>query len=272
MVFRLWFLILLLSVELCAAEIPPAKNYCLECHPVHYAERGSCVSCHRGFAGTARFNIAHGGLIPARFSTFTLVADPTTESGKRRLQEYACRRCHVSEVKGNSLSANLDYSQLEKSAEELETAIQIPALFMPEFHFNEQQRIELVNAILAAGRQVEIPEQELPEVVHFEGEEVTREFQFEKHCGSCHRALTASFGGLGEGLIGPNLSGIFSEFYLLNFGDDQQRWTTDNLEKWVKNPRKIRPYTQMPPLEIKKEELDAICDELQHQSATKSTF
>ncbi len=259
-------------MDLCAAEPPTAKNYCLECHPVHYAESGSCVSCHRGFSGTARLNIAHEGLIPARFSVFTIAADPTTASGKRRLQDYACRRCHVSEEKGNKLSANLDYSQLEKSPDELETAIQTPALFMPEFHFNELQRVGLINAILFGGRQVEIPEQEFPQVVHFEGEEVTREFQFEKHCGSCHRALTASFGGLGEGLIGPNLSGIFSEFYLLNFGDDKQRWSVENLEKWLKNPRKIRPFTQMPPVEIKKEEFDAICVELQHQDDVKPSF
>lgn len=272
MVLRIWILILLLAGNLCAAEIPAAKNYCLECHPVHYAESGSCVSCHRGFAGTARLNIAHGGLISARFSAFTIASDPITKAGKQHLKDYACRRCHVSEEKGNTLSANLDYSQLEKSPEELEAAIQEPALFMPEFYFDEQQRVELVNAILSGGWKVEIPEKELPQVVHFEGEEVTREFQFEKHCGSCHRVLTAGFGGLGDGLIGPNLSGIFSEFYLRNFGDDEQRWSFENLEKWLKNPRKIRPFTQMPPVDIKKEEFDVICVELQHQDDIKPSL
>ncbi|MEE4254393.1 MAG: selenite/tellurite reduction operon c-type cytochrome lipoprotein ExtS [Desulfuromusa sp.] len=271
MVVRIWILILLLGVNLCAAEGPPARNYCLECHPVHYAEMGSCVSCHRGFSSTDRLNIAHGGLITARFSSFTLANDPETERGKQRLKDYTCRRCHISEEKGNRLSANLDFSQMEKTPEELEAAIQFPALFMPEFNFSEQQRVELINAIFGGGKNVKVPEQELPQVVHFEGEEVTREFQFEKHCGSCHRALTASFGGLGSGLIGPNLSGIFSEFYLLNFGEDKQRWSIENLEKWLKNPRKIRRYAQMPPVELKKEEFESICAELQHQQAVEKT-
>ncbi len=263
MVIRIWILVLLLSANLCSAESLAGKSHCLECHPPHYTDLGTCVACHRGFAGTARLNIAHNGLIAARFSSFTIADDPVTKQGKQRLNDYACRRCHTSEDKGNRLAANLDFSQLEKNPEELEEAIQSPVLFMPEFHFTQQQRIELINAILLGGKQIKVPDEELPEVVHFEGEEITREFQFEKHCGSCHRALTARFGGLGSGLIGPNLSGIFSEFYLLNFGEDKQRWSIENLEKWLKNPRKIRLYAQMPPVELKKEEFEHICKELQ---------
>jgi cytochrome c2 len=248
-----------------AAEQPKPENHCLTCHPTHYAELGSCVACHHGFAGTDRLNIAHNGLIAARFSAFSLSDSPVTKKGKQQLEDYACRRCHTSAEKGNRLAANLDFSQQEKTPEELDKAIQSPVLFMPEFHFSEQQRIELINAILFGGRQFKMPEQELPEVVHFEGEAVTQEFQFEKHCGSCHRALTARFGGLGNGLIGPNLSGLFSEFYLLNFGEEKQRWSIENLEKWLKNPRKIRPYAQMPPVELKKAEFERICTELQHR-------
>lgn len=234
---------------------------------------GSCDSCHRGFPGTDRLNIAHRGLIAARFSTFTINGDKTTKRGLKRLEDYACRRCHTSGEKGNRLAANLDFSQMEKTPEELEVAIQFPALFMPEFNFSEQQRVELINAILGDGKNAKVHEQEWPQVVHFEGEEVNREFQFEKHCGSCHRALTASFGGLGRGLIGPNLSGLFSEFYVLNFGENKQRWSIENLEKWLKNPRKIRRYAQMPPIELKKEEFESICTELQHQQAAdKASF
>lgn len=260
-------MILLSAVNLFAAEAPTATSHCLECHPSHYADISSCVACHRGFAGTARFNIAHDGLIAARFSSFTITNDPVTKRGKQRLDDYACRRCHTSGDKGNRLAANLDFSQLEKNPEELEESIQFPVLFMPEFHFSQHQRVELINAILFGGRQVKVPERELPQIVHFEGEEVTREFQFEKHCGSCHRALTARFGGLGSGLIAPDLSGIFSEFYLLNFGEEKQRWSIENLEKWLKNPRKIRIYAQMPPVELKKEEFESICTELQHHKS-----
>ncbi len=269
MVIRIWLLALLLTANLCSAEPLAGKNHCLECHPAHYPELGTCVACHRGFAGTARFNIAHNRLITARFSSFTIADDPTTKQGKQRLDDYACRRCHTSEGKGNRLAANLDFSQLEKNPEDLEESIQFPVLFMPEFHFIQQQRVELINAILLGGKQFKVPAEELPEVVHFEGEEITREFQFEKHCGSCHRALTARFGGLGSGLIGPNLSGIFSEFYLLNFGEDKQRWSTENLEKWLKNPRKISLYVQMPPVELTKEEFENICKELQQLDPVK---
>ena len=249
-------------MELFAAEPQGAKNYCLDCHPVHYAESGSCSDCHRGFPGTPRVNIAHNGLIAARFSAFTLAENEKVKRGQQRLENYACRRCHISGEKGNRLAANLDLSQRDTSPEDLDAAIESPVLFMPEFHFTESQRIELVNAILLGGRFFSAPERELPMVVHFEGEESVREFQFEKHCGSCHRALTARYGGLGSGLIGPNLSGVFSEFYLLNFGDDQQRWTGKNLEKWLKNPRQIRPVAQMPPVVLKTEEFERICDEL----------
>lgn len=272
MVVRIWLLILLSTANLFAAERPTDTNHCLECHPTHYTELDTCVACHRGFAGTARLNIAHEGLIVARFSSFTIKDDPIAKRGKQLVEDYACRRCHVSGDKGNRLAANLDYSQLEKNPEELEESIQSPVLFMPEFHFSQQQRIELINAIFLGGRQLKIPEHELPEVVHFEGEESTREFQFEKHCGSCHRVLTARFGGLGSGLIGPNLSGIFSEFYLLNFGEEKQRWSIENLEKWLKNPRKIRPFTQMPPLELKKDEFERIGIELQHSVPVDSAI
>lgn len=272
MVFRIWLVILLSAANLLAADQPSPVNHCLECHPTHYTELGTCISCHRGFSGTARLNIAHEGLIAARFSSFTISNDPIAKQGQQRVEDYACRRCHVSAEKGNRLAANLDYSQLEKNPEELEKSIQSPVLFMPEFHFNQQQITELINAILLGGQQFKVPDQELPEVVHFEGEETSREFQFEKHCGSCHRVLTARFGGLGSGFIGPNLSGIFSEFYLLNYGDDKQRWSIENLEKWLKNPRKIRPFTQMPPLKLKKEDFDRISTELQHSVPDHETL
>ena len=262
--FRYWCLILLLCAETVAAAPVENKNYCLECHSGHYVELGSCVACHRGFAGTPRANIAHEKLLTARFSAFTIPENPLARQGQKLLENYACRRCHASGQKGNRLAANLDQSQLEKKPEELEEAILSPVLFMPVFHFTEQQRTALINGILLGGVNYVVPEEEQPAVVHFEGETVSREFQFEKHCGSCHRVLSTRYGGLGNGVIGPNISGIFSEFYLPNFGDDKQRWSVENLEKWLKNPRKIRPATQMPPVELKRAEFDQISSELQH--------
>ena len=204
MVLRFWLLILLLiPVVLFAEETPVAKNQCLGCHPVHYADLGSCIDCHRGVAGTQRIDIAHSELIAARFAAFTINGSLVAQRGEQRLKDYACRRCHVSAGKGNTLAANLDLAQKYSTPEEMAEAIKSPVLFMPEFHFTELQRIELVNAILMGASRVESPQGEVPSIIHFEGEGVAGELQFEKHCGGCHRVLTALFGGLGNGLIGP---------------------------------------------------------------------
>jgi cytochrome c2 len=202
-------------------------------------------------------------LIAARFSAFTLEESLVLKLGEQRLKDFACRRCHVSADKGNLLAANLDRSQQHSTPEELSAAIKEPVLFMPEFHFTEGQRVELVNALLAGGSRVELPQEELPVVIHFEGEVTANDRLFEKHCGGCHRVLTSLYGGLGKGLIGPNLSGLFSEFYLQNFGEEKQRWTVENLEKWLKNPRKIRPLSQMSPVKLEKEDFEPLIRELQ---------
>jgi len=203
-------------------------------------------------------------MIAARYSGYSIPGSEITKRGLRQLEDYACRRCHISGAEGNQLAANLDLSQQVVSPEVLDDAIQFPVLFMPEFHFKGQQRVDLINALLFGGKKFKAPVTEAPRVVHFEGEESSREFQFEKFCGNCHRVLTDRFGGLGEGLIGPNISGLFSPFYRANFGEENQRWTRGNLEKWLKNPRKIRPYTQMLPVSLKAQEFDRIYTELQH--------
>lgn len=263
MVVCTWLLILLLApTVLQAGDQTPAKNQCLQCHPVHYAERASCVDCHRGVPNTSRLDLAHSGLIAARFAAFTLGKSPVVKRGEERLKDYACRRCHVSAGTGNRLAAHLDLAQKDLSPEEMAEAIKTPVLFMPEFHFTEEQRIELVNALLAGGRRAQPEAGEVPAVVHFEREGKPDERLFEKHCGGCHRVLTARFGGLGGGLIGPNLSGLFSEFYPKNFGAEKLPWNKENLEKWLKNPRKIRPLTQMPPLRLEPAEVEKLSQEL----------
>ncbi len=255
-----------MPVPLCAAEAPATQNSCLECHPVHYVAEGGCVDCHAGRLGTTRVDIAHSGLIAGRYAAFTLENNPVARQGEEHLKNYACRRCHASDGKGNRLAADLDLAPEYASPEELEESIRYPVLFMPEFHFSEAQRIELVNAILAGARRKGAVEQERPAVVHFEGESVLEQLEFEKQCGQCHRALTERYGGLGTGLIGPNLSGLLTQYYLQNFGDDGQRWTIENLEKWLKNPRKIRKLTQMPPLSLKPPEFERLGRELQPEA------
>jgi len=264
LVARLWLLaLLILPVSVCAKEPPVVPNSCLDCHVVHYTELGSCGDCHAGNPATRRVDIAHTGLIAARFSAFTLAENPVARQGEQRLKDYACRRCHVSDRKGNRLAIDLDVAPRYSTPQELMESIKTPVLFMPQFHFSEAQRVELVNAILAGAQRTGSTAGEQPSVIHFEGEKALLQVEFEKQCGLCHRALTDRLGGLGSGLIGPNLSGLLTQFYLQNFGDDKKSWTVENLEKWLKNPRKIRPLAQMPPLALKKDELERLVGELQ---------
>ncbi len=263
MVARLWLLALLLPTVVFAEEPPVDQNSCLDCHAVHYVELGSCVDCHAGNPATRRVEIAHAGLIAARFSAFTLAENPVAQRGEQLLKDYACRRCHVSDRKGNRLAIDLDVAPRYSTPQELMESIKVPVLFMPQFHFSEARMVELVNAILAGAQRTGPAAGEQPSVIHFEGEKALQQVEFEKQCGLCHRALTDRLGGLGNGLIGPNLSGLLTSFYLQNFGHDKQSWTVENLEKWLKNPRKIRPLTQMPPLALKREEFERLIGELQ---------
>jgi cytochrome c2 len=60
-----------------------------------------------------------------------------------------------------------------------------------------------------------------------------------------------------RGTVGPNLSGLFSEFYPATAAG-QKRWDPQALEKWLKNPRQSLPATQMRPVPLKKEEFDLL--------------
>lgn len=214
-------------------------------------------------SGTSRIEIAHTGLISARYAAFTLAESPVLKRGEDQLKEYACRRCHISNKTGNRLATNLDLVLGQSTPEKLNEAIMKPVLFMPDFRFTESQRVELVNAILAGAKRSDSPAGEQPIQIHFERELGQSQRQFEKQCGGCHRALTVKYGGLGNGLAGPNLSGLFSEFYPKNHSVEKKSWDPNNLEKWIRNPRKIRPLTQMAPVELQPTELDKLNEELQ---------
>ena len=241
-----------LSVPLDAAE----QVGCLACHPQHYAELGGCVDCHRGEPGTRRMDIAHHRFIPARFADFTLPDSPVVREGQQLVKATACRRCHILGGKGGRMAANLDQSFHDRSATELYTAIKAPALFMPDFRFSEQQLDMLVNAIQAEGRESVPPQEETPLKIHFEDSGDRQDSVFEKHCGGCHRVMTLGMGSLGRGRIGPDLSGLFSEFYPPSYPDAQEKtWTSKGLETWLKNPRKLKSNALMPPSKLKVEEI-----------------
>jgi len=66
--------------------------------------------------------------------------------------------------------------------------------------------------------------------------------------------LTQQYGGLGQGDIGPNLSGILSQFYFKNFKDGKS-WDVNRLEQWLKNPRDVRTNARMLPINLTEDEL-----------------
>jgi cytochrome c2 len=129
---------------------------------------------------------------------------------------------------------------------------------MPDFAFPEATAVTLVNALFAHSAQAEKPVGETPQVVHFEG--VARaENAFDKHCGGCHRLLTRRWGGLGSGLVGPNLSGLTSEFYPVPFREGEP-WNAERLKKWLENPRAVRPQTRMRPQPLEPAELTRVLE------------
>lgn len=237
----------LLILALTALLLPApagAASGCLQCHPVHYADKGSCTFCHGGNDKTGRKRVAHDRLIGAKYSWYRVSGAPPVERGKKLLDIFACRRCHTIEKKGNKLAGNLDTVPLARLPEEMAQSLRKPVQQMPDFKLEEEDVSRLVTAILAG---TAAPRgNEPPVVVHF-SRAPKKEDVFEKKCGACHRMLTARKGGMGTGQIGPNLSGLLTEFYPRTFRDES-RWTALRLKEWVGNPRKVRRLSTMQPV------------------------
>ena len=254
-----------LAVALCLLCLPAwgaqTRQMCLSCHPSHYAGQGGCVGCHRGNPGSDRKNIAHHRLIAGRFARFTLGETAELYEGKRLLELYGCRRCHVSAGKGNRLATPLDTLADVRNPEEIVAAIKAPAQGMPDFRLTEQQAVLLVNAVLAGARQGRVQDREQPLRVHFEPDQGGKENVFTRKCGPCHRVLTERQGVLGKGDIGPNLSGLFSAYYPKTF-DQGKAWTGERLRHWLVNPRAVRAGARMPPIELSAAEFRELVETL----------
>jgi cytochrome c2 len=227
---------------------------CVECHAPHFETDGTCVDCHRGDPRTLRMHIAHYRLIQGKYACFTLPEDSVTRDGWRLIDTSGCRRCHKTDRQGNRLASDLDASLDKTLPEGLAHAIIYPAVFMPDFYFNESDIVELVNAILGSSAVWGSDSGEIPKVIYFENSKKDGNNTFNKHCGSCHRILTTQFGGLGRGDIGPNLSGIFSEFYYKNFRGGKS-WNSKRLKQWLSNPRDVRTNARMLPINLTEDEL-----------------
>lgn len=256
MAIRLAFLIVVLAL-FAPALASSSGGGCLHCHAVHYQELGGCVDCHGGEERTRRKDLAHHDLLPGALTRFRLPQSPMTEAGTRLLETFACRRCHLSGGKGNRLASNLDHRAARRPLE-LSASIRRPVDFMPDFHFIDEQIVQLLNALLLGARNSEPTVAEVPRVVHFEGNRDPLENPFVKHCGGCHRMLTSRHGALGRGAAAPNLSGLLTEPYPANFGPDLLPWTRERLKTWLENPRRQRTLTPMRPPLLNEEELAAL--------------
>jgi cytochrome c2 len=233
------------------------RSMCLPCHESHYPERGSCVDCHRGNDRTDRKEIAHHDLIAGRFAQFTIKGRPIVEQGRKLVEVLACRRCHTFDGKGNRLATDLARLATNTAPQDMFDSIKSPVLFMPDFHCDDTQIVALVNGILAGAEPAGAHSGETAQVIHFEDEKQGRENSFVKRCGSCHKSLSEGFGGLGNGDIGPNLSGLFSEYYPKTYRDAEP-WTPDKLRKWVENPRRIRANARMMPVRLALDEFELL--------------
>jgi len=146
----------LLVIALLVAAAPAwggqPHQFCLSCHPAHYAEQGRCSDCHRGNPGSERKNIAHAGLRAGKYALFTLGDGAQIKDGQRLVDQLACRRCHVSSGRGNRLAVSLDGSVVRKTAGELAFSIRRPVANMPDFALGEEQITVLVNAVSAGAQ------------------------------------------------------------------------------------------------------------------------
>jgi len=231
----------------------PEYSRCLKCHRSHNESRGACIDCHRGNPRTERINIAHYRLIGSQYAHFNFPESLEVKGGHNLVEKFACRRCHRIAREGNTLAANLDLSLRKNLPQALADTIKNPAVYMPNFYFLETDITKLVNAILDSGAAVESEYNQSPRLIHFEEGKQNDENPFAKYCGTCHRVLSKAFGGLGRRNIGPNLSGLLTRFYPQNY-KAKTSWNPSGLKQWLKNPRNIRPNTQMPPVGLNSDE------------------
>lgn len=230
-----------------AVPAQSAGQSCLKCHAVHYAERGLCIDCHRGNPGSDRKNIAHHRLIEGRFSHFTLGNVTVVKEGNRLVDQLACRRCHRIAGSGNALAASLDRLIETKMPREIVDSIMRPVQGMPDFRLNKQQTVAVINAVFSGTRLEPVKGGERPLVKHFDKNSRSDEDVFGRHCGACHRMLTARKGLIGAGDMSPNLSGLLSQYYPLTYRG-KERWGFTALQQWVRNPRTVLPNSTMRPV------------------------
>ena len=150
--------------------------------------------------------------------------------------------------------------RIAKSPEDILAAIREPAQGMPDFSLDGQQEIPLVNAILAGARGQRRSGGVRPLVVHFTALSEGKKDVFTRSCGPCHRLLSERRGSLGSGAIGPGLSGLLSAHYPHTFRG--KAWSPERVKRWLENPRSIRPWARMRPVNLTGGEFRELLDQL----------
>lgn len=229
--------------------VDPGNIRCLECHRAHHENLGICMDCHQGNPKTDRLSIAHDRLISGKYVQFRLPSNSVAEDGRRRIEQFACRRCHRIAQSGHRLAADLDQIRRNTLPDQLAAAIQRPAMYMPDFHFPETVVVELVNAVRDSRAADTSVSNATVRMVHFQKNPQDSVDIFSRQCGSCHRMLTQQYGGLGQGTIGPDLSGLLTEFYPKNYSNNRA-WDLAGFRIWLKNPREVRKFTPMLPIQL----------------------
>lgn len=191
--------------------------------------------------------------------TFGLKVSNAQSTTFELIEKTGCRRCHIINNKGNTLASNLDLSLKNENLSYIKAVLKSPSAYMPQFYFSEKDIMELSNTLISIAKKTPKTKNETPKIVYF-SQTSSQIHPFEKHCGSCHRALFQKSGPVGQLSYGPNLSGLLTEFYPRKF-INKEPWTLQNISKWVKNPRAFSAQTQMPPLEsLSNEDIKNIFD------------
>lgn len=234
----------------------PARE-CGGCHAPHFAKEGTCASCHRGDPAALRREIAHHRILTGRAAEHALSNASAVAEGRRLVERLACRRCHVVGAVGNRLATDLDLVVWKRDQPELQRSIASPVENMPRFGLDIGQ-IDSVIAQLLHG--ADSQRAEAAYRVRFSTTGARVDSVFARRCGGCHRTLTCD-GPEGRGSAGPNLSGVFSGSYPAT-APGSQAWTGETLDRWLENPRSVRPLAAMRPVRLERGDLDRLVEEL----------
>jgi cytochrome c2 len=158
---------------------------------------------------------------------------------------------------GNRLATNLDRIAWKRDQGELASSIAKPVENMPRFGLDGGQT-EAVIAYLLRSADPKLGTATYR--VRFSKREAARDSVFETQCGGCHRALGAAR-PLGRGSAGPNLSGVFTTFFPPS-APSSRPWTPVTLERWLENPRALRPRTAMRPVHLGARDFRIFVEEL----------